>query len=166
WDYVVSEYGHANLIINKASVGMAGSAEELSLDDIEWLMGINFWGVIHGTKMFLPILKQQPQGHIVNISSIFGIIGMPGHSAYVASKFAVRGFSEAMRHELQMAGSHIRISVVHPELGDVAAEEQADRPVRDDAKLAREERKLVQVVRPRDEPAGKAAYPQAGDVRD
>ncbi len=113
-DAVVRRHGHANLIINNAGVGMAGTAEQLSLDDIEWLMGINFWGVIHGTKMFLPILQQQSQAHIVNISSIFGIIGMPGHSAYVASKFAVRGFSEAMRHELQMAGSHVRVSVVHP----------------------------------------------------
>jgi butyryl-CoA dehydrogenase len=113
-DDVVRRHGRANLVINNAGIGMAGTAEQLSLDDIEWLMGVNFWGVIYGTKMFLPILKQQPQAHIVNISSIFGIIGMPGHSAYVASKFAVRGFSEAMRHELQMAGSHVRLSVVHP----------------------------------------------------
>jgi NAD(P)-dependent dehydrogenase (short-subunit alcohol dehydrogenase family) len=113
-DEVVRRHGRANLVINNAGVGMAGTAEQLSLDDIEWLMGINFWGVIYGTKLFLPILKEQSQAHIVNISSIFGIIGMPGHSAYVASKFAVRGFSEALRHELQLAGSHVRLSVVHP----------------------------------------------------
>src|SRR5262245_52015080 len=111
---VISEHGRANLIINNAGVGMAGTAEELSLDDIEWLMGINFWGVSYGTKRFLPVLKQEPQAHIGNISSVAGIIAMPNHSAYVASKFAVRGFSEAMRLELQMAGSHVRISVVHP----------------------------------------------------
>ncbi|MDX2029300.1 MAG: SDR family oxidoreductase [Blastocatellia bacterium] len=113
-DEVVREHGRANLIINNAGVALAGTTKELSIEDIDWLMGINFWGVIHGAKLFLPILEQQPQAHIVNISSIFGIIGMPGHSAYVASKFAVRGFTEALRHELRMAKSHIRVSVVHP----------------------------------------------------
>ena len=111
---VLREHGRANLIVNNAGVALAGTTRELSIEDIEWLMSINFWGVVYGTKLFLPILEQQPQAHIVNISSIFGIIGMPGHSAYVASKFAVRGFTEALRHELRMAGSHIRVSVVHP----------------------------------------------------
>lgn len=111
-DEVVSEHGRANLVINNAGVGLGGTVEQLSIDDIEWLMSINFWGVIYGTKMFLPILRQQPQAHLVNISSIFGIIGPPGHSAYAASKFAVRGFTEALRHEL--AGSNITITCVHP----------------------------------------------------
>ncbi|MFN0088392.1 MAG: SDR family NAD(P)-dependent oxidoreductase [Blastocatellia bacterium] len=111
---VVREHGRANLIINNAGVALAGTTREVSIEDIDWLMGVNFRGVVHGTKLFLPVLEQQPQAHIVNISSIFGIIGMPGHSAYVASKFAVRGFTEALRHELQLANSHIRVSVVHP----------------------------------------------------
>lgn len=113
-DDVLRHHGRVNLVINNAGVALAGQTQELSIEDIEWLMGINFWGVIYGAKMFLPILQQQPEAHIVNISSIFGIIGMPGHSAYAASKFAVRGFSEAFRHELQIAGSNIHLSVVHP----------------------------------------------------
>jgi short-subunit dehydrogenase len=75
-------------------------------------MGVNFWGVVYGVKHFLPILRRQPQAHIVNISSVFGIVGPVGHSAYAASKFAVRGFTEALRHEL--AGGSVKVSVVHP----------------------------------------------------
>jgi NAD(P)-dependent dehydrogenase (short-subunit alcohol dehydrogenase family) len=109
---VVEAHGRANLLINNAGVGLVGMAEQLSIEDIEWLMGINFWGVIHGVKHFLPILRRQPQAHIVNISSVFGIIAPAGQSAYAASKFAVRGFTEALRHEL--AGGPIKVSVVHP----------------------------------------------------
>ncbi len=109
---VVEAHGGANLLINNAGVGLIGLAEQLSIEDIEWLMGVNFWGVVHGVKHFLPILRRQPQAHIVNISSVFGIIGPAGHSAYAASKFAVRGFTEALRHEL--AGGPVKVSVVHP----------------------------------------------------
>lgn len=109
---VVEAHGRANLLINNAGVGLFGTAEQLSIEDIEWLMGVNFWGVIHGVKHFLPILRQQPQAHIVNISSVFGIIGPVGHSAYAASKFAVRGFTEVLRHEL--AGGAVKVTVVHP----------------------------------------------------
>jgi NAD(P)-dependent dehydrogenase (short-subunit alcohol dehydrogenase family) len=109
---VVEAHGGASLLVNNAGVGLFGMAEQLSIEDIEWLMGVNFWGVVYGVKHFLPILRRQPQGHIVNISSIFGIIGPVGHSAYAASKFAVRGFTEALRHEL--AGGPVKVSVVHP----------------------------------------------------
>lgn len=109
---VLAEHGRAHLVINNAGVALGGTVEELAIEDIEWLMSINFWGVIYGTKMFLPILRQQSQGHIVNISSVFGIIGPPGQSAYVASKFAVRGFTESLRHELK--GSNVTVSCVHP----------------------------------------------------
>lgn len=91
---------------------MIGTTEQVSIEDIEWLTGINFWGVVYGVKYFLPVLRRQPQAHIVNISSVFGIIGPAGQSAYAASKFAVRGFTEALRHEL--AGGNISVSVVHP----------------------------------------------------
>ncbi len=111
-DEVVGEHGRAHLIINNAGVALGGTVEELAIEDIEWLMSINFWGMIYGTKMFLPILRKQARGHLVNISSIFGVIAPPGHSAYAASKFAVRGFTEALRHEL--AGSNISVSCVHP----------------------------------------------------
>ncbi len=109
---VVAAHGRASLVINNAGVALYGTVEELSTADIAWLMGVNFWGVVYGTKYFLPVLQQQPAAHLVNISSIFGIIGFPGQAAYNASKFAVRGFTEAMRHEL--AGSSVRISCVHP----------------------------------------------------
>jgi len=109
---VVEAHGRASLLINNAGVGLFGTVDQLSIEDIEWLMGVNFWGVVHGVKHFLPILRRQPQAHIVNISSVFGIVSPAGHSAYVASKFAVRGFTEALRHEL--AGGHVKVSVVHP----------------------------------------------------
>ena len=109
---VTAAHGRANLVINNAGVALYGTVEQLSTTDIAWLMGVNFWGVVYGTKYFLPVLQQQPAAHLVNISSIFGIVGFPGQSAYNASKFAVRGFTEALRHEL--TGSHVRVSCVHP----------------------------------------------------
>jgi len=109
---VVEAHGGAHLLINNAGVGLFGTAEQLSIEDIEWLMGVNFWGMVYGVKHFLPILRRQSEGHIVNLSSVFGIICPVGHSAYAASKFAVRGFTEALRHEL--AGGPVKVSVVHP----------------------------------------------------
>jgi short-subunit dehydrogenase len=99
-------------LINNAGVALCGSFEEISLKDFEWLMNINFWGVIYGTKVFLPILKQQEKAHIINISSVFGLVAPPGQSAYCASKFAVRGFTESLRHELE--DTNIVVSSVHP----------------------------------------------------
>jgi short-subunit dehydrogenase len=113
-DAVLREHGRVALLVNNAGVAIAGTVNELSLDDMQWLVGINFWGVVHGVKLFLPVLQQQYDAHIVNISSIFGIVAPPGQSAYAASKFAVRGFSEALRHELALAGSTVKLSVVHP----------------------------------------------------
>ena len=87
---------------------------EIDQAQMDWLMNINFWGVVHSTRAFLPHLARQREAHIVNVSSIFGIVAPPGQTAYAAAKFAVRGFSEALRHELQMATSPIKLSVVHP----------------------------------------------------
>ena len=109
---VVAQHGRVTHLFNNAGVGLLGTVEELSLDDIEWLMGINFWGVVYGVKFFLPMLKQSPKAHIVNISSVFGFFAPAGQSAYCASKFAVRGFTEALRHE--MDGTNIVVSTVHP----------------------------------------------------
>jgi NAD(P)-dependent dehydrogenase (short-subunit alcohol dehydrogenase family) len=109
---VVNAHGRTNLVINNAGVALYGKFEQLSMADFAWLMDVNFWGVVYGTKYFLPVLQQQPSAHLVNISSVFGLIGFPGQSAYNASKFAVRGFTEALRHEL--ADSHVRVSCVHP----------------------------------------------------
>ncbi|WP_316227551.1 SDR family NAD(P)-dependent oxidoreductase [Bradyrhizobium sp. SZCCHNR3015] len=103
-----------SILINNAGVALAGTFAEISQADMEWLFNINFWGVVHGTRAFLPHLSQRPQAHIVNLSSIFGIIAPPGQCAYAAAKFAVRGFSESLRHELSMAQSPVKLSVVHP----------------------------------------------------
>lgn len=109
---VAARHGRVTLLINNAGVALIGTFEEISLDDLRWLMGINFWGVVYGVKYFLPILKQQPRAHIVNLSSVFGIIAPVGQSAYSASKFAVRGFTEVVRHELE--GTSVSVSCVHP----------------------------------------------------
>jgi short-subunit dehydrogenase len=110
----IQQHPRLNIVVNNAGVALFGMLHELELADIEWLMSINFWGVVHGTRAFLPHLRQQPEAHIVNLSSIFGIIAPPGQTAYAAAKFAVRGFSEALRHELQQTNSPVRLSVVHP----------------------------------------------------
>jgi len=103
-----------SIVINNAGVALMGTFEEIDQAQMDWLFDINFWGVVHGTRAFLPHLKTRPEAHIVNISSIFGIIAPPGQSAYAAAKFAVRGFSESVRHELAVAGIPVRLSVVHP----------------------------------------------------
>lgn len=109
---IEAEFGHIDILINNAGVALAATVEESLYEDIEWLMGINFWGVVYGTKAFLPMLRRSPQGHLVNISSVFGIVGIPTQSAYNAAKFAVRGYTEALRHELR--GSNVHICCVHP----------------------------------------------------
>src|SRR5438105_3498591 len=103
-----------NIVVNNAGVALLGNFNEIDQAQMDWLMNINFWGVVHATRAFLPHLARQREAHIVNISSIFGIIAPPGQTAYAASKFAVRGFSESLRHELQTAASPVRLSVVHP----------------------------------------------------
>lgn len=109
---VEERHGNAQLLINNAGVALGGSFEEVSLDDFAWVMGINLWGVIHGCKAFLPMLRRQPAAHIVNLSSVFGLVAPPGQAAYCSSKFAVRGFSQALAGELR--DTPIRVSVVHP----------------------------------------------------
>ena len=111
---VVRDHGAAHLLVNNAGVAMHGTVEATPIEDYEWLMGINFWGVVYGTKAFLPHLKRAEEGHIVNISSVFGIIGVPTQSAYNAAKFGVRGFTEALRQELELEGSCVSASCVHP----------------------------------------------------
>ncbi len=111
-DEVLAHHGSAQIIINNAGVAVSQTVADLCYDDFEWLMGINFWGVVHGTKAFLPHLLKNNDGHIVNVSSIFGIIGVPTQSAYNASKFAVRGFTEALRQEVQC--TQVKVSCVHP----------------------------------------------------
>ncbi len=111
---VLEVFGEVHLVFNNAGVTLVDTVEQSSYEDIEWLMQINFWGVVYGTKAFLPALKRAQEGHIVNISSVFGFVGIPGQSAYNASKFAVRGFTEALRIELALERSPVSVSSVHP----------------------------------------------------
>jgi short-subunit dehydrogenase len=113
-DAATSAHPKLNIVINNAGVALLGNFNEVEQAQMDWLFNINFWGVVHATRAFLPHLAQQPAAHIVNLSSIFGIIAPPGQTAYSAAKFAVRGFSESLRHELKTANSPVRLSVVHP----------------------------------------------------
>ena len=110
----VAAHPALNIVINNAGVALLGQFHEIDQAEMEWLFNINFWGVVHSTRAFLPQLATRAEAHIVNISSIYGIIAPPGQTAYSSAKFAVRGFSESLRHELQMAASPVRLSVVHP----------------------------------------------------
>ena len=113
-DQVVEDHGKANLIFNNAGVALASTVDGMSYGDFEWLMDVNFWGVVYGTKAFLPHLKTSGEGHIVNISSIFGLAGIPSQSAYNSAKFAVRGFTESLRQELDMMSCGVSATSVHP----------------------------------------------------
>jgi short-subunit dehydrogenase len=109
---VAQRHQRVTLLINNAGVALHGNFEEISLADFEWLMQINFWGVVYGVRNFLPVLRRQPRAHIVNISSLFGLISPAGQSAYCSAKFAVRGFTEVLQHELE--GTSVGVSCVHP----------------------------------------------------
>ena len=109
---VVAAHGQVDLLMNNAGVALGGTFEQVSAEDFDWLMEINFYGVVRMTRAFLPLLHASREARIVNVSSIYGIITPPGQAAYSASKFAVRGFSNVLRHELE--GSTVGVSVVHP----------------------------------------------------
>ena len=113
-DQVVADHGKVNLVVNNAGVALGATVDGMSYDDFDWLIGINFQGVVSGTKAFLPHLKAAGEGHIVNISSVFGLMGIPSQSAYNAAKFAVRGFTEALRVELDIEKCGVSASTVHP----------------------------------------------------
>ena len=111
---VVAHFGRVNVVINNAGVALAGDFTELQYKDIDWIVGINFWGVVHGTKEFLPHLVASGDGHLVNISSLFGLVSMPGQSAYNATKYAVRGMTESIREEQLINKTGVGVTVVHP----------------------------------------------------
>jgi butyryl-CoA dehydrogenase len=113
-DQVVADHGKVHLVFNNAGVALGATVEAMSYDDFEWLMDINFWGVVHGTKAFLPHLIETGEGHIVNLSSVFGLLSIPSQSAYNAAKFAVRGFTDALRIELDVARNGVSCTTVHP----------------------------------------------------
>ncbi|MGC0418834.1 SDR family NAD(P)-dependent oxidoreductase [Embleya sp. AB8] len=113
-DATAERFGGVDLVVNNAGVALTAGVEEMSWDDFEWLMGINFWGVAYGTKAFLPHLRRSGEGHLVNISSVFGLFGVPSQSAYCAAKYAVRGFTESVRQEMRLSGSGVGVTTVHP----------------------------------------------------
>jgi NAD(P)-dependent dehydrogenase (short-subunit alcohol dehydrogenase family) len=109
---VEEDFGRVSVLINNAGVALYGTFSDLSLEEFDWLFRINFWGVVHGCKFFLPFLRREPEAHIVNLSSVFGLIAPPEQTAYSASKFAVRGFTQALSRELD--GTRISLTCVHP----------------------------------------------------
>ncbi|MBE7942466.1 MULTISPECIES: SDR family NAD(P)-dependent oxidoreductase [Ramlibacter] len=111
---VLDSHGRLNVLVNNAGVAVGGSFLQVDESDFDRLMAVNFEAVVRLTRAFLPVLQKEPAAQLVNISSIFGIVAPPGQTAYCASKFAVRGFSESLRHELAVAGSPVGVTVVHP----------------------------------------------------
>ena len=110
----VQDHGSVNMIFNNAGVALGSTVEGVSYEELEWIVNINFWGVVYGTKEFLPLIKQSGEGHIINISSLFGLTAQPTQSAYNATKFAVRGFTESLRQELDLENCGVSALCVHP----------------------------------------------------
>ena len=111
---VIAEHGHVHVLVNNAGVTVMAALEDHSLDDLDWIIGTNLWGVLHGTYFFLPFLRREDEGHIVNVSSIQGLLALPAQASYSATKFALRGFGEALRGEL--APHRIGVTTVYPGL--------------------------------------------------
>lgn len=120
---VAQQHGRATILFNNAGVALLGYLEEISLQDFRWLMDINFWGVVYGVTYFLPLLKKEKRAHIVNTSSLLGFFGASGQGAYCASKFAVRGYTESLHHEL--LGTNVGVTCVHPGFVRTAIAEHA-----------------------------------------
>ncbi|AHH18463.1 oxidoreductase, SDR family [Nocardia nova SH22a] len=108
------EFGDANLVVNNAGVALSADIVDMTWEDFEWVMNIDFWGVANGTKAFLPDLIASGDGHVVNVSSVFGLMAIPSQSAYNSAKFAVRGFTEALRQEMRIARHPVGVTCVHP----------------------------------------------------
>jgi NAD(P)-dependent dehydrogenase (short-subunit alcohol dehydrogenase family) len=113
-DSVAEAFGAVNLVFNNAGIAFTGDVEAMTFEQIERVMDVDFYGVVNGTKAFLPHVITSGEGHIVNISSLFGLMSIPGQSAYNAAKFAVRGFTEALREEMIVAGHPVQVTCVHP----------------------------------------------------
>ena len=113
-DGVAEHFGKVNQIYNNAGIAFTGDIEVAQYKDIERVMDVDFWGVVNGTKSFLPHLIDSGDGHVVNVSSVFGLFAVPGQGAYNAAKFAVRGFTEALRQEMALAEHPVKVTCVHP----------------------------------------------------
>jgi NAD(P)-dependent dehydrogenase (short-subunit alcohol dehydrogenase family) len=140
---VAQAHGGAHVLINNAGVSVAKSFQDHTIEEFEWLMGINFWGVVYGCKFFLPQLLKAGDAHIVNLSSVFGLAGVPLQSSYCASKFAVRGFSESLRIEL--AGQGVGVTSVHP--GGIATNIAAATKYGDDEESRKSRERTVRAFR-------------------
>ncbi len=113
-DQTATDHGQVNLIFNNAGVALTVNLDVVKQSDFDWIMGINFWGVVYGTQAFLPHLKKSGDGHVINTSSLFGLMAVPTQGTYNATKFAVRGYTEALRMELELAGEPVSATCVHP----------------------------------------------------
>jgi NADP-dependent 3-hydroxy acid dehydrogenase YdfG len=143
---VTGEFGTVNIVVNNAGVAFTGDVEKMSFEQIERVVDVDFWGVVNGTKAFLPHLIASGDGHVVNVSSLFGLLAMPSQSAYNAAKFAVRGFTESLRQELILAKHPVRVTCVHPggiqtaiarNAGTIAGLNQTETAAFFDSKLAK-----------------------------
>jgi NADP-dependent 3-hydroxy acid dehydrogenase YdfG len=113
-DHINEHYGKVNQIYNNAGIAYTGDVDITAFKDIERVMDVDFWGVVNGTKAFLPHLVASGDGHVINVSSLFGLLSIPGQAAYNSAKFAVRGFTEALRQEMVLAGHPVGVTTVHP----------------------------------------------------
>jgi NADP-dependent 3-hydroxy acid dehydrogenase YdfG len=162
---VADHFGRVNVLVNNAGVTVAGDIADLDYDDLDWIVATNLWGVVHGTKEFLPHLIESGDGHVVTLSSLFGLISVPGQGAYNLTKYAVRGFSEALRAEMLVERHPVGVTVVHPggvrtsvvrNARAVAGLDRAEVARRFDEQLARTEPEKAAEVIVRGVLAGKA----------
>jgi NAD(P)-dependent dehydrogenase (short-subunit alcohol dehydrogenase family) len=155
---VIAHHGAVHILINNAGVAVNGLFVDQSLEDFEWLMGVNFWGVIYGCKLFMPHLMAAEEAHIANVSSVFGLTGVMQQTSYCASKFAVRGFTESLRTELK--GSRIGVSCIHP--GGVATQIAANARLSGSEELKAKHKQVVKRFKKLMPPARVAAQIVAG----
>ncbi|WP_396589095.1 SDR family NAD(P)-dependent oxidoreductase [Bermanella sp. R86510] len=142
---IESDFTSLNFVFNNAGVALSSTAQDVKRADFEWLMGINFWGVVNGSELCLPLLKASGEGHIINISSVFGMISIARQSSYNAAKFAVRGYTEALAQEMALEGNTVNVSCVHPggintniaQQARISEDEDRDELVASFSKLAR-----------------------------
>ena len=157
---VLKELGRVDLLVNNAGVAIGGTFEQVAAEDFDWLMEINFHAVVRLTRAFLPHLKESDAARIVNVSSLFGLIAPPGQTAYCASKFAVRGFSESLRKELEQERSSVGVTVVHPGGVNTSIAKNARLP----RNLSNEERHLAAEEQQRFQKFLRMSPVQAGEI--
>ena len=149
-DEVVRDFGPVHLVVNNAGVALHGAVTELTDEDFRWVMDIDFWGVVHGTQAFLPHLVASGDGQLANVSSVFGLVAVPKQAAYNAAKFAVRGFTEALRQEMRLAGAPVAVSCIHPGGVRTAIAQRARATASEDkAEMARTFDRLARTSPPR-----------------